>query len=537
MKRKLLLLTLLVTLGVNFVSAQTESDGLSMLSRKDYVGAKKVFSNLLKAKPDNATALFGMGEYYYFTGKTDSAKFYYTKGLDESSSYAANYAGLGKISMLSAPAQADLYFKDAVKKSKKDATALVCIARYYYELTPRKLDDAKRYIEMAIAVDSKNPTAYFLNGLIKLETNDASAASLQFDQVIYFDANNLDAYIYQSRIMAGARNFGQAVDYLKRALAVNPNFWAAYKALGELNYDNQKYADAITNFEIYFKNVPADKDLTHYAYSLFFTHQLDKARAVLDKLISQNPNDYVLMRLQGYISYETKDYVNGKSIMDRLFALIPKDKVLSDDYSYYGKMLSVSGNDSLAIENYKKALKIDSTQVTVFEDLAKSYKNLKKFDQALCYSSKAIKNKLNISAGDYFNLGRSYYLTAASMDVKTDSLKQLGYLTIADSLFTKVDKMAPESTLGVIMRARVNAIIDKETTLGLAKPFYERTLEIALKTPEKFKKELSEAYAYLGFYFYVKDDKANSILSWKKLLEIDPENAKALEALKSLEKK
>ena len=173
--------------------------------------------------------------------------------------------------MLSAPAQADLYFKDAVKKSKKDATALVCIARYYYELTPRKLDDAKRYIEMAIAVDSKNPTAYFLNGLIKLETNDASAASLQFDQVIYFDANNFDAYIYQSRIMAGARNFGQAVDYLKRALAVNPNFWAAYKALGELNYDNQKYADAITNFEIYFKNVPVDKDLTHYAYSLFFT--------------------------------------------------------------------------------------------------------------------------------------------------------------------------------------------------------------------------------------------------------------------------
>ena len=47
----------------------------------------------------------------------------------------------------------------------------------------------------------------------------------------------------------------------------------------------------------------------------FSLRQLDKARAVLDKLISQNPNDYVLMRLQGYISYETKDYVNGKSIM------------------------------------------------------------------------------------------------------------------------------------------------------------------------------------------------------------------------------
>ena len=169
MKRKLLLLALLVILGVNFVGAQTESDGFSLLIRKDYAGAKKIFQSLLKAKPENSTALFGLGEYYYYTGKMDSAKVYYTKGISESSSYAANYAGLGKISMLSVPAEADAYFKDAVKKSKKDATALICMARYYYEHLPKKLDEARRYVEMAISIDTRNSTAYFLKGLIELD--------------------------------------------------------------------------------------------------------------------------------------------------------------------------------------------------------------------------------------------------------------------------------------------------------------------------------------------------------------------------------
>jgi len=536
MKRKLLLLTLLVILGVNFVGAQTESDGFSLLIRKDYAGAKKVFQSLLKAKPENATALFGLGEYYYYTGKMDSAKVYYTKGISESSSYAANYAGLGKISMLSASAEADAYFKDAVKKSKKDATALICMARYYYEHLPKKLDEARRYVEMAISIDTRNSTAYFLKGLIELDNNNASAASLQFDQVIYFDGNNMDAYIFQSRIMSGARNMGQAVDYLKRALSVNPSYWLIYKELGELYYDNQKYADAITNFEIYFKNAPQEKDLTHYAYSLFFNNQFDKARSVLDALIAQNPNDYVLMRLQGYICYETKDYEKGKSIMERLFALVPKDKVLSDDYSYYGKMLSVAGNDSLAVENYMLALKIDSTQSTVYEELMKSCKRLKRLDDAIAYGTKGIRNKLNIAASDYYNLGGLYYMTAANLDVKTDSVKRLGYLTVADSLFTKVVRMSPDSHLGVIMRARVNARIDRDATLALAKPFYERTLEI-VKDPVKYKNDVCEAYDYLGSYYYLKDDIANSLEYWKKLLEIDPTNAKALGVINSQDKK
>ena len=58
-----------------------------------------------------------------------------------------------------------------------------------------------------------------------------------------------------------------------------------------------------------------------------------------------------------------------------------------------------------------------------------------------------------------------------------------------------------------------------------------------MKDPTKYKKEISETYSYLGFYYFVKNDKNTSVEYWKKLQDIDPDNLKAQEALKSLAKK
>lgn len=537
MIRKVSFLVVMLVSLAQIASAQSAQEGLMLLNQKDYTAAKKVFAALLKADPKNAAAHYGMGEYYLSTGNADSARAYYQSGVEAGSSYAGNYAGLGKVNVASNPEAAAGYFKDAVKKSKKDASALVSIARFYYDQNPKNLVEARRYTAMAISVDNKNAPAYFLNGLMDLAESKASDAAQNFDRVIFFDPNMLEAYVYASQIMVTTRNMTQAVDYLNKAIAINPKYWQAYKSLGELYYDNHQYKEAITNFEIYHKNIsPADNDVTHYAYSLFFDKQYKPAREMIGQLIRQNPNDYVLLRLIGYISFEEKDLVNGKAVMDKFFSLAPADKILTDDYAYYGKMLSASGNDSLAIVNYKIAWEKDSSQIQLLDELSKSHLKLKKFDDALRLSMEYIKRKPNVTVADYFNLGKSYYSSANSMNVKTDSLKMVGYYMEADSMFAKVEKHSPNSYLGPFWRARVKAVIDTETTLGLAKPFYEKALETLIKDPVKYKKEVSEVYSYLGFYYYVKEDAVTSVDYWKKLLEIDPENLKAQEALKSLEK-
>jgi tetratricopeptide (TPR) repeat protein len=548
MNLKLTFLAFSFVIGVSSIFAQTETEGFAKLNRKEYGEAKKIFGEMLKSNPKDAVALYGMGEYYFSTGKLDSAKILYQQGIDANSSYAGNYAGLGRLSLSSSPAEAEVYFKDAVKRSKKNVSTLIAIAKIYADQTPKNLVEAKRYIDKALEIDPKNAQAYFLNGLIEAANGNVNEATLQFERAIYFDSNNYEAYIQQSDIMVSARNSAQAIEYLNKLIAVKSDYWLAYKMIGKVYYNDKKYPEAIKNYGIYFKNVPSDKDVAYYAYSLFFNKQYNEAKDVINILVQQNPNDYIPLRLLGYISYETKDLANGKGYMDKFFTLVPTDKVLADDYSYYGKMLSVTGNDSLAIENYKLALKKDSTDFEIYNELYKSSYKLKKYEQALNYGERYISKKPNLVSSDFFQLGKAYYSVANNINVKgdslkaqdlivADSLKQQQYYTAADSLFSKVVKYSPTSYLGTFWRARVNSSIDKETTLGLAKPFYEKALESLIKDPVKYKKELSEIYAYLGFYYYVKEDTPTSLEFWKKLLEVDPENLKAQEAIKSLEKK
>jgi tetratricopeptide (TPR) repeat protein len=339
--------------------------------------------------------------------------------------------------------------------------------------------------------------------------------------------------------MATTRNLNKSIEYLNNALAVNPNYWRAYKELGELYYDNQKYQEAVNSFATYFKNVPQDPDVTHYAYSLFFNKQFDEANNLLQGLLKKNPNDYVLLRLLGYISYETKDLVNGKAVMEKYFSLVPQDKILDDDYAYYGKMLSASGQDSLAIINYNKALEKDSTQFQLYDEIAKSYKQMNKMDQSLVYSNKFIEKKPNKTVADYFNLGKAYYIAANMLpdSIPADSLQKIAYAQTADSVFSKVEELAPSSYLGPFWRARSSSLMDPDAIKGLSKPYYDKAMEILSKDSVKYKKEISEVYTYMGFYYFQqKDDKLASEY-WNKLLEIDPNNKGALDGLNYIEKK
>jgi tetratricopeptide (TPR) repeat protein len=537
MKTKYVYFVFLLFYSLNAFSAASEPVGFQNLFQEKYPAAKKAFEGMLKTDPKNAEALFGMGEYYYYTGKTDSARIFYQKGVDANSSYAPNYAGLGKIALKNSPAEAESDFKTVVKKSRKDARGLVCISKAYFDLTPPNLEEASQYINMALELDSKNAYAYYLDGLILEKKNDASTAASKYEQAIYFDPNLYDAYFKISELMADAKNPAQAEEYIKKVIALNPQYWLAYKKLAEVEYDNQKYADAATTYATYFKNVPEDKDRAHYAYSLFFNKQYSEAKALIDKLSVNNPNDYILLRLDAYISFESNDLTNARNYFTKFFSLVPEDKILTDDYLYYGKTLAGSGSDSLAIVNYMAALKKEPDQTLLLDELARAYYKTANFEQAIKYELEYLKKKPSPQVTDYFQLGRTYYSAANALDVKADSLKQQKYYHDADSLFTKVAALAPQSYLGIFWRARVNSAIDKETSLGLAKPFYEETLAKLAGDPVKYKVELAEIYAYLGFYYYLKDDKQNSLDNWKKLQQIEPDNPKAEEAIKALEKK
>ncbi|EJW0685513.1 hypothetical protein N8K20_005103, partial [Escherichia coli] len=95
-----------------------------------------------------------------------------------------------------------------------------------------------------------------------------------------------------------------------------------------------------------------------------------------------------------------------------------------------------------------------------------------------------------------------------------------------------VAEQAPDSYLGDMWRARTHSAMDPETTEGLAKPYYEKVVDVLLaKNEPRYNSALIECYSYLGYYYLLKSDYATSKEYWNKILAIDPTNATANKAL------
>ena len=111
----------------------------------------------------------------------------------------------------------------------------------------------------------------------------------------------------------------------------------------------------------------------------------------------------------------------------------------------------------------------------------------------------------------------------------------------ADSVLTKLTELQPESPLGYIWAAKARVQVDSTGEQGLAQPMYEKYLELVLaddaKTQEKEKKNIIEAYDYLGTYaLQHKDNIAEATSYFRKVLELDPANARAKEFMNELSK-
>ena len=93
----------------------------------------------------------------------------------------------------------------------------------------------------------------------------------------------------------------------------------------------------------------------------------------------------------------------------------------------------------------------------------------------------------------------------------------------------------PDNYLGYFWRARANSLLDPETTVGLAKPYYESALAILEDKPDAGKSLLVECNSYLGYYYFVKNEFTESKVYWNKILEIDPSNDTARKALEGIQ--
>jgi predicted Zn-dependent protease len=524
-----------------------------------YAKAKSAYlEKYNKKQTSDPNLFFNLGNLYLKTNQNDSAAFFFKQGILLAKSNPLNYVGLANYYYQTGDTvQAKSNLKYSASLARNNPDYYLALAEMYMQPNPGNTALAEKNLDKALELKPGYAKAHILKGDFWLTQNKAGEAANSYKQAIYYDKNNPLTHYKAGQIYARGRIYQDAINEMKKAIAIDSNYVPAYRDMGEIYLLYDQYPFARKSYDSYISKIdPEPNDLIRYASILVLDKDYAKASEILAQLKAKNVEDKNILRLQAYTDYETGKYQTGLASIQSFFQNPQNVNPIASDYEYYGNLLRKNNMDSLAIPQFLKVIELDSTKFSLNDEIGKIYEKAKYFPEAAHYYEIMLTKKQPTQV-DYFKIGRLYYL-AATNKIFTDSVQKLADSLVrpervkkASENFAKVSELSPNNHLGWLFQARTQTLLDPETELGLAKPYYEKALVIMNANPEKFKKEITEALKYIGFYYYVKFDNAtkeakkadiplyrdSSLVYWNNILTMDPADKQAADAINALKQK
>lgn len=416
-------------------------------------------------------------------------------------------------------------------KNKKNVPLLVAIGDAY--LDAGNLPEARRYAQRAADVDNKAPQVYLLLGDIALAEKDPGTACGNYEQAILFDEGCKEAYYRYAHAYAGVSP-QLSVDMLLKLKEKFPEEIQTGRELANVYYQMGDYSRAKAAFDTFMQaGNPEVQDYGRYAMLLYLNKDYRESMAMVKKGLSIDPEHHLLKRLKMYDLYELKAYEEGLEASQEFFAQKEGNFVYLD-YLYQGRIYEALRQTDSAVAAFRQALEADSQgeHLEIWKEISSTYEAAQDYPQAVeafQHYADGLQGKMEVA--DLFLLGRLYYLSASATE---DEGQKAAFLTKADEIFAQVAQRVPSNYLGSFWRARVNSLLDPETTEGLAKPYYETALALLEQQPQASQSLLIECESYLGYYYFLQKDYEQSIEHWRNILKLDPEHAAAKQALEGM---
>ena len=444
------------------------------------------------------------------------------------------------------PADMAKAMKPFYGKNKKNPENLVAFGRAFYEA--KDTTNAKVAANNALNASKRQyAPAYVLLGDIAALGDDGGQAAAMYEQAIYYDKSNPDPYRKYALVYRKIDPDGAAAK-LDQLQAERPDYPVdALKA--HIYYLSLKYGKAIETYA----QVPTSKmtrsDFIEYANACFVAQQYEQGYNAAKAGLAKEPNNGTLNRLAMFCSNKLKKFDEAVQFGETLFNKVHKDSINYShlDYLNYGDALVGAGQVEQAIEQYKKGLTLeveDQDKSDIHKSLSDAFKQQKNFPEAI----NSYKNYLNTAkdpdAIAHAGLGLLHQQHARSLKVEGNegmSEAELAAYKEADTIWGDLAEKFPDAAeYALYQRATVNAIMDPDNTQALAKPYFEKLVELISARAEHDATDntrLEKSYRYLMFYYYsvAKDNKA-ALDYANKILEIKPDDEGIKKVVDSLSK-
>ena len=421
--------------------------------------------------------------------------------------------------------------KPIIKANKKNAEVLTGIGRAYLEVNDTA--NAMKYANMAMQRDKKYAKAYILAGDVAVMQEDGGKAAEWYQQAKYFDPKDPEGYFKYANILRG-RSPEEAVSNLNDLRTQRPDI-AVDALAARIYYNSNRLDKAMEYYEKVDKSKLEDVDITNYAMAGYLTQNRGKSLEMAKHGLTRNPRKAAWNRIAFYNHTDEGNFDEALVYADRLFNQSDSAKISGYDYTYYGQALSGAKQYAPAVDAFKKAIDMNADNKDLLNSnkrsLSDAYKGLDDYANSIKYYEEYLAGNPKPTASDIAGLAGIY--TAQASTLTGD--EQMAAFKKADEVYASLGEKYPANIdFANFMRARVNSYMDPDTKLGLAKPFYEalaNSLSANTNRDNVDNTRLIEAYRYLGYYYLLNEQKATADGYWNKVLELDPENETAKQAL------
>lgn len=519
--KPVLLTALLAGAGTTAATAQKVAAAQKAIELERYNEARADLNG------DNSPeASFELGRIYQFRDKPDSAALAFNKaaGPTPLGLVAAGRALLAKNDVNGADAK----FMEAAKATKmKDVRVLTMITEAYAESENKTtVDKALPYVKAAETASKgkDNPSLMIARGdVYQLSDSGGGEAMTSYDRAIAADASNAEAYYKRGALNVRSRNGGEALTNLNKAIELNPSYAPAYKELAEMYFAAGQYDKATSTFQTFMDKAEKSSNTdAEYAAFLYLSKKYPDALTQINKVLASDPNNLTMNRLKAYTLYETGDYAGAATAMDTYMKLAPAEKIIPEDYSYQSKILLKSNRAAEAIDILNKAI-AGTTDPAKKRDLMSDLVVARTATKDYKGAAQVQKQITSMPGSDLTDQFRY----AVALDRSQE-------YTRSDSVYNIIITAKPDYIPAYQYRARANAGLDTDGTKGLAKPYYEKYIQLASGTPDKYKAGLVESYDYLALYSLNQKDKPTATSYVEKALALDPNDERAITIKKNI---
>ena len=521
---------LAILFSFNVSKAQTIDQGKKFIYYERFTSAKNTFEKILATDPNNQEAAYYYGQALIGLEKVPEAKSFYLSKLTANPNSPLLIAGMGEVELIEGKtSDARNRFETAISLSKGKS------------------------IEVLNAVGSANSDPDIKNGDANYAIEKLKlATSLKGFKSAEVYTNLGDAY-------RKIGNGGEAIQAYNAALAIDPNYVRATYRIGKI-YQTQGYAQEPL-FIKYYNDViakdPAYAPVYSNLFNYFYETNVPRAAEYLDKWLLNSDDDPkgcyyrasikyaqglfndAILKADECISKEgdspypnlfgikaiaynrLNDTTNAKLNFEEYFKRQSPDRIGAGDYANYATvLLKFAGNEQEVSNLLNKALQMDTVEankISYIKLLAAAFEERNNPEEAAKWYSKIMDVKKNFTNVDLFNAGYNFYLAD-----KLDS---------TNKYFKIYTEKYPNDILGYYMLGNSYSAIDSTGELGLAVPYYEKTISIgeADTTQANVKTRLLNAYKFfIGYYYNNKKDKDMALKYVDKGLAIAPDDAQLI---------